>query len=73
MKNRMGLMAPVERSFPWWKTIGSLLALGLPIAIGFGLLFALRGFAGGGVVLTIVFAAICIGLVVFLLPRLNRW
>ena len=73
LKNRIGLMAPVERSFPWWKTTASLLALGLPIAIGFGLLFTLRGFAGGGIVLTIVIAAICIALVVFLLPRLNRW
>ena len=53
----------------WKRAVGFLVLLGLPVAFGFGVLFALRS----TVVLVLTVVVITILLVAFLLPRLNRW
>lgn len=53
----------------WKRATWFMLALGLPIALLFGALFALKSV----VVLVAVVVVTCIGLVGFMLPRLNRW
>jgi len=70
LKQRARLVPPIagDRS-DWTRAVVLLLALGFPLALGFGLLFALQSV----VVLIATFVVICIVLVGFLLPRLMRW
>jgi hypothetical protein len=69
-RNRLRLMPPISAyAGDWKRAIWFLLLLGLPVALGFGVLFALHSTA----VLIAVVATITILLVGFLLPRLNRW
>jgi hypothetical protein len=69
-RNRLGWI-PLISAEPgdWKRAVIVLLLLGLPVALGFGVLFALRSLA----VLVGVVAAVAIVLVGILLPRLNRW
>lgn len=69
-RNRLRLMPPISADTGDWKrAIWLLLLLGLPVALGFGGLFALQSTP----VLIAVVVVITILLVGFLLPRLNRW
>lgn len=70
VRNRMRLMPPISADAGEWKrAVRFLLLLGLPVALGFGALFALQS----TVALVLVIVVITIFLVGFLLPRLNRW
>lgn len=70
VRNRLHLMLPISADAEdWRKAVRFLLLLGLPIALGFGILFALRSTLA--VIITVV--VITILLVGVLLPRLNRW
>jgi hypothetical protein len=69
-RNRLGLMLPISADAgDWKKAVVYLLLVGIPVAVGFGVLFALRSTA----VLVGVVAVVVIILVFGLLPRLNRW
>ena len=60
-------------SSDWVRGTALMLALGAPCAVGFGVVFALEGLIGGGIVVSVAFGVVCIVLVGWLLPRLMRW
>lgn len=72
LRNRTRLIPGADQFSDWAKAVGLLLPLGLPIAVGFALLFTLER-DGAGLVLIVSFAVISIVLAVVFLVRLRRW
>ena len=69
-RNRLGLIPPISADRNDWKrAVIVLLLVGIPVALGFGVLFALKSvrvLIGVGVVITLLLVGV-------VLPRLNRW
>jgi hypothetical protein len=71
LQSRTRLIAGADDPSVWRRAVVGLLALGLPVAVGFGFLFTLDP-DNSGPVLIGIFVVICVGLAALYL-RLRRW